>query len=168
VRKEHLSAALMLLFAGAWTTRAQDTSQRPAIYVVNAADLKASPQRTSPLLAVPTPSGGWVLEIVRSGGLAGQHRFESIASDGATTCSPECAFDGSRTIRTLTELLRGAATWTWADSVSDVCRDCLITQVYLWLREPDGVVRMFRARWDVTTATRIDRNIRELRDRTFQ
>jgi hypothetical protein len=60
------------------------------------------------------------------------------------------------------------ATWTWADSVSDVCRDCLITQVYRWLREPDGVVRMFRARWDVTTATRMDRNIRELRDRTFQ
>ena len=66
MHKAHLSAALMLLFAGAWTTRAQDTAQRPEIYVVNAADMKTSPQRTSPLLTVPTPSGGWVLEIVRS------------------------------------------------------------------------------------------------------
>jgi hypothetical protein len=168
MRKANLSAALILLFAGGWTTRAQDTSQRPEIYVVNTADLKTSPQRTSPLLAVPSPSGGWVLEIVTSGGFAGQRRFGSVASNGTTTCSPECGFDRRRTIQSLTERLRGAATWTWVDSVSDVCRDCVITQVYLWLREPDGSVRMFRSRWDVTTATRMDRNIRDLSELTFQ
>lgn len=168
MRKAHRSAALILLLAGAWPTQAQDSSHRPEVYVVNAADLKTSPQRTSPLLAVPTPAGGWVLEIVTGGGFAGQHRFESVASDGTSSCSPDCAFDRPRTIRALTERLRDAPTWTWADSVSDVCRDCTITQVYLWLREPDGSVRMLRARWDVTTATRTDRNIRELMNATSQ
>ena len=170
--KAHLSVALMMLFAGAWTTRAQDTSQEPPrpreISVVRAADLKASTQERSPLLSVPTPPGGWVLEIVTSGGFAGPQHVQSVGSDGTATCLPDCAFNGPRAIRTLTERIRRAATWTWADSVSDVCRDCLITQVYLWLREPDGSVRMLRARWDVTTAPRMDQNIRELKDLAFQ
>ena len=116
----------------------------------------------SQMPAFPTASGAWALEVVTGGGLTGLTKRTMIDSDGMVACPQNCVAPARSRLELIGAAVRSAEELIWTHSVSEFCRDCMVTRLSLWIRNSDGSVRTFSALWDSVSVGSVPTAVREL------
>ena len=121
----------------------------------------------SQMPALPITAGAWAVEVVTSGGLMGLTKRTAVDSGGALACPANCVAPVRRQLDALAAALKSAEGVQWTLSRSDICRDCMVYTVSIWVRNEDGSVRTRSASWDSVTTGQVPAAVRQLHEQVL-
>ena len=115
----------------------------------------------------PTRAGAWAVEVVTGGGLTGLTKRTAVDSGGTIACPASCVAPVRRQLDAVAAAVKSAERLEWTRSRSDMCRDCMIYRVSIWVRNEDGSVRTRSASWDSVTTAQVPSEVRQLHEQVL-
>jgi hypothetical protein len=152
---------------------AQAPTERPTVTVINVRDVPDPVMQMSQQLppsrmpAIPATSGAWAVEVVTGGGLMGLTKRTAVDSGGALACPASCVAPVRRQLDALAAAVKDAEGLQWTQARSDICRDCMVYRVSIWVRNDDGSIRSRSASWDSVSLGQVPAEVRQLHEQVL-
>ena len=119
-------------------------------------------------LALPDGNGGWVVQVVTSGGFSGTGGGDfTISSQGKILCSAQMSCPKNFVIadfQPLVEIIRPDVLPVLPPAVVSLCRDCITRTITIRRRDSIGVVHTYTASWDDTTKSKLPQEVIRIYD----
>jgi hypothetical protein len=136
-----------------------------------------SPQENVAAAPIPDSRAEWTVEVLTSGGLNGLGRggfsvtsAGEFACSGTTPCTRQIPKPTLKSLEDFINLVNLPPTLRIPDpnlpiripASPSVCSDCVVTTMYLRIRDSKGILWIYTASWDVTTQSSIPLDFRRI------
>lgn len=118
-------------------------------------------EAASPLKAagveVPKGESAWAMRLIRTGGVAGRALDIAVTSSGEVKCMPAdgmCPSLSAKDLQALAALVDPKLLRNSKSSLSDGCRDCMVSRITVARRDDKGKVQTYFAYFDDVTAAK--------------